>query len=355
MANANLVDWYIKNQQIYKRLSNKVESFLVEYFEMNSIGYHMVTSRAKDIESVRKKGNSSKYSDPINEIQDFSGIRVITYVEDEITIIQKIIEENFDIDKINSSNKSEALGIDKVGYQSVHYIAKLKEDRLKLPEYKQYAGKCFEIQIRTILQHAWAEIEHDRNYKFSGKLPNDLSRRFKILAGVLELADKEFNAISTQIDNISSSVDEGTRSGNLDIPISSTTLTQYLHTRFKRLITELGVPSHDRDGILVSELKAFGISSLKDLDDIVPDDIEDYYRASNDNSLHEWGMVRSLMILKDYKKYFESAADDPSGDWCSSSCHKDFKFEMEYFKKHGVDWNDIEEKYNLIYDCELVV
>lgn len=56
MANANLVDWYIKNQQIYKRLSNKVESFLVEYFEMNSIGYHMVTSRAKDIESVRKKG-----------------------------------------------------------------------------------------------------------------------------------------------------------------------------------------------------------------------------------------------------------------------------------------------------------
>ncbi|WP_188047733.1 GTP pyrophosphokinase [Vibrio vulnificus] len=187
MSDKNLVDWYIKSQPIFKRLANKVESFLIEYFDMHSVGYHIVTSRVKTIESVRDKGKSTKYSDPISQIQDFAGIRIITYVEDEITIIRKIIEDNFDIDEENSSNKSEALGVDKVGYQSVHYVAKLKEDRLKLPEYKQYEGKCFEIQIRTILQHAWAEIEHDRNYKFSGKLPDELSRRFKILAGVLEL------------------------------------------------------------------------------------------------------------------------------------------------------------------------
>ncbi|PSV94363.1 hypothetical protein CTN01_07505 [Photobacterium angustum] len=353
MSDKKLVDWYIKSQPIFKRLAGKVESFLIEYFEMNSIGYHIVTSRVKTIESVRDKGKSAKYSDPINQIQDFAGIRIITYVEDEITTIQRIIEENFDIDEKNSSNKSKALGLDRVGYQSVHYVAKLKEDRLKLPEYKQYEGKCFEIQIRTILQHAWAEIEHDRNYKFSGKLPDELSRRFKILAGVLELADKEFNAISKQIDDISASVDEGTRTGNLEIPISSTTLSQYLHTRFASLIEELGTPTHDTGGILVKELNTFGVNTLSQLESIIPEDIEKYYKASSDGGLHEWGMVRSLMLFHDYKKYGEMMlAQGDSSDWCNSSRHIDHEFEMEYFKKYGVDWEEIERKYNFSYDSE---
>jgi len=353
MSDIDLVDWYIKSQPVYKRLANKVESFLIEYFDMNSIGYHIVTSRAKTIESVREKGSSSKYSDPINQIQDFAGIRVITYVEDEISVIQKAIEDNFSIDKENSSNKSEALGIDKVGYQSVHYVARLMQDRLRLPEYKQYEDKCFEIQIRTILQHAWAEIEHDRNYKFSGKLPDELNRRFKILSGVLELADKEFNSISNQIDDISASVDEGTKTGNLDIPISSTTLTQYLHTRFKTLIEKLGVPKPDKNGILVQELNEFGITTLSELEEIIPEDIEKYYIASSEGSLHEWGMVRSLMILHDHRKYGELVKSNGWSDWCNSSSHNDLAFELQYFKNHGVDWEELEQKYGLAFDSDL--
>ncbi|MEZ8699870.1 GTP pyrophosphokinase family protein [Vibrio lentus] len=354
MSDTNLVEWYIKSQPVFKRLSNKVESFLIEYFEMNSIGYHIVTSRVKTIDSVREKGKSTKYTDPINQIQDFAGIRIITYVEDEVATIREIIENNFDIDEANSSNKSEALGIDKVGYQSVHYVAKLKEDRLRLPEYKQYEGKCFEIQIRTILQHAWAEIEHDRNYKFSGELRDDLSRRFKILAGVLELADKEFNAISQQIDDLSASVYEGTKTGNLDIPISSTTLSQYLQTRFASLIEVMGIPSHDKDGILIQELRKFGIETLSQLDAIVPEDIEDFYKASaNGGSLHEWGMVRSLLILHDYRKFGEMmAAKEGYGEWCTASTHDDLEFEMKYYKKHGVDWDELEEKYKFAFDRE---
>lgn len=350
MSDINVVDWYIKNRPIYKRLANKVESFLIEFFDMHNIGYHMVTSRAKDIESVRDKAKSPKYKDPINEIQDFSGVRIITYVEDEVEVIRKVIEANFDIDEANSSNKSDALGVDKVGYQSVHYVAKLKEDRLNLPEYKQYAGKCFEIQIRTILQHAWAEIEHDRNYKFSGKLPNDLNRRFKILAGVLELADKEFNGISNEIDKISASVDEGTKSGNLEIPLSSTTLTQFLLNRFDLLIKELGVPSHDQNGVLIEELNAFGIMTLSQLDAIIPKDIENYYRAASNGRLHEWGMVRSIMIIHDYNKYYETATTPEPGGWCDAQSHNDVEFEKQYFIDHGVDWDDIEQKYGVAYD-----
>ncbi len=78
---------------------------------------------------------------------------------------------------------------------SVHYVVSMNEDRLKLPENRGYAGIKCEIQIRTVLQHAWAEIEHDLGYKSEIDIPKDIRRSFSRLAGLLEVADKEFQEI----------------------------------------------------------------------------------------------------------------------------------------------------------------
>lgn len=131
---------------------------------------------------------------------DLAGIRIIAYINSDVERISKIIEDEFEIDRENSVDKSKLLGIDQVGYQSVHYIAKLSKKRLELSEYEEYQDMVFEVQIRTILQHAWAEIEHDRNYKFNGVLPNNIKRKFYLTAGVLELIDREFEVLSKEID-----------------------------------------------------------------------------------------------------------------------------------------------------------
>lgn len=343
----DVVNWYIQNRPIYKRLATKVESLLIEVFDMDNISYHIVNSRTKDIKSVKNKALSDKYDDPINQIQDYVGIRIITYVEDEVEQVCKVIEKIFDIDIDNSSNKSDDLGIDKVGYKSVHYIASLKNDRLKLPEYKQYEGKCFEIQVRTILQHAWAEIEHDRNYKFSGKLPDKISRRFKILSGVLEMSDREFNSISNDIDAISSSVIQATKSGELDIPLSSTSLVQFLSSKFQELVSLTGeiVPGHS-EGI-IDELNKYGIHTLADLSEIMPKDIEEFYIAVFLDSATVGGMMRSLMILTDYHKYFTEARIKVFHAWYDLHMLRDPDFVKEYFSKAKVDWEDIEKKYDV--------
>lgn len=346
----DVTSWYIKNRPIYKRLSSKVEALLTEVFDMENISYHIVTSRAKDIESVKVKSNNDKYSNPINQIQDFAGIRVITYVEDEVSQVCKVIEDNFTIDKNNSSDKSDDLGVDKVGYKSVHYVATLKKDRLKLPEYQQYKDKFFEIQVRTILQHAWAEIEHDRNYKFSGKLPNDISRRFKILSGALEMADREFNSISQEIDNISIDVKDRTQSGDLDIPLSSTTLTQFLNNRFSSLIESMDEGVVVSDSVIIDELARFDITTLDELNRIIPEDIEDFYRKSYTERLYEMGMVRSLMLLNDYNKYFSVANINHFDSWQGPEFEKNTQSILDYFNKHGVDWDDIENKYNVSFE-----
>lgn len=341
-----IINWYIENRAIYKRLSSKVESLLLEVFEMNKISFHIVSSRAKDIESLREKVHKNDKYKEINQIQDYAGIRIITYVEDEIDEICKIIEDIFDIDKENSSDKSDNLGVDKVGYKSVHYIASLKSDRLSLPEYKQFENKCFEIQIRTILQHAWAEIEHDRNYKFSGKLPKELNRRFKILAGSLELIDREFNSISNEIDLISQNVKESTKKGELDISISSTTLNQYLKTRFESFLNKKDTFVNDEIGNAVTELKGFGINTLSELDKLIPKDFEEFLDLVVDDKIYEIAMIRDILLLNDYDKYF-SQFDEIPFQALGSEYEKNYKEINKYYKKHNSDFDGMISKYKL--------
>ena len=71
------------------------------------------------------------------------------------------LQDQFYIDEKNSVDKRKALGDREFGYLSLHRIAMVSPQRGKLIEYLRFKDEPFEIQIRSILQHAWAEIEHD--------------------------------------------------------------------------------------------------------------------------------------------------------------------------------------------------
>jgi hypothetical protein len=108
---------------------------------------------------------------------------------EEIDKLGKKVEETFVIDWENSCDKRALIKEDAFGYLSLHYIC-------SLPFGKQWpneiCGKKFEIQIRTVLQHAWSVIQHDIGYKSDFGVPRDINRQFARLAGLLELADDEF-------------------------------------------------------------------------------------------------------------------------------------------------------------------
>jgi ppGpp synthetase/RelA/SpoT-type nucleotidyltranferase len=71
-------------------------------------------------------------------------------------------------------------------------IVRLKGPRSKPPEFAFARGKWFEIQVRSILEHAWAEIEHEVVYKSGMEFPGQFKRRFAAIAGLLEMIDKDF-------------------------------------------------------------------------------------------------------------------------------------------------------------------
>lgn len=197
-----------------------------------------------------------------------------------------------------------------MGYKSVHLICKLNNERASLPENEKYRQLAFEIQVRTILQHSWAEIEHDKNYKFSGVLPKEIKRRLMVLSGALELIDREFNQLSKEIDSYANKVKIDTEIGELDTPINSISLEEYLNVKFADLVTEINMEPHfnGADEQILRELKNYGIKTLKDLDNIIPEkfiaSMINIYRGLYTNYL---GALRDIMIINDIDKYYESS------------------------------------------------
>ncbi len=297
--------WYNDNKCILEACGDTVKRLIEVLLQQNNAPYYSMGFRVKTESSFLNKCENEKYDDPISQITDVCGLRIISYTNHDVETICRIIENEFEVDTENSVNKGEQMRDDQVGYLSVHYVVSLKQERAQLPEYSSYKDIKFEIQVRTLLQHAWAEIEHDRNYKFSGELPSEIKRRFYLVAGTLEMLDREFEQLSKDIDKYANDVRIGTQQGNLDVAINTTSLLEYLPIRLKG-IEPMDDPFNGYDKIIISELQDFGINLLSDLDKIICDKLFESpeWRASCINYL---GALRDIMMVNDPDKYFEQA------------------------------------------------
>lgn len=193
---AAILDEYDSQRKLYESFTLEVEHQLQKILEIEGIVCNAITGRIKERESLGKKidRKNGKYAS-LNEITDIAGVRVITYYAEDVDKVADIVEQEFVIDKENSIDKRKAMEPDRFGYCSVHYVVAMSSERLQLRENKKYDGLKCEIQIRSVLQHAWAEIEHDLGYKSEKTIPQDIRRNFSRLAGLLEIADKEFQEI----------------------------------------------------------------------------------------------------------------------------------------------------------------
>jgi ppGpp synthetase/RelA/SpoT-type nucleotidyltranferase len=178
---------------------------------------------------------SKTYVTPLEEVTDLAGVRVIAYFPDDVDKIIQIIKNEFVIDPANSIDKRKGRDPASFGYSSVHLIVTFSKERLTLPEYSVFKGLKCEVQVRTILQHAWAEIEHDIVYKSSEDIPFELRRRFASLAGLLEVADREFASIKSDEASVVNNIEKSIEERILNIPVNMQSLRVYLekyHTRF---------------------------------------------------------------------------------------------------------------------------
>ncbi len=157
-----------------------------------------VTFRTKELDSLIKK-LIRKPAHTYETLGDKAGVRVIVRYKDEVEPVLEIANQVFD--RGEPENTSSRLKPNTLGYLSVHADLRLMPGDARIGTFPSDKFRA-ELQVCTMAQHLWAEMAHDSVYKYDaaiGPLPNELQRRIYILAGVVELADEEFNRIEKEM------------------------------------------------------------------------------------------------------------------------------------------------------------
>lgn len=300
----------------YEQLRTIAFGLIQNSLKQNNIDHLSIQSRVKSKESALEKSKSRRYSDPIEEITDFVALRVIVFLDRDVDLAAETLRDLFRVDPDNSIDKRMPEKVDTAGYRSLHLVCTLGPDREHLEEYRKLVRYPFEVQIRTSLQHAWAEIEHKRRYKGSATLPKALQHRLMALSGTLELVDREFSAIATEAEEYVRNIQDKSSTDTdrdalseiaiaaiYDDVVKSTNPSKY----FKLTKDEKDPPDLSK---IQNELIRFGINSVGDLRNLLAK--TDWDRIASAAEKHQQAIgirpaLRTAMMLNDTDKYFDHA------------------------------------------------
>jgi ppGpp synthetase/RelA/SpoT-type nucleotidyltranferase len=228
-----ILDEYRERLPLYRKIREVVLGQLQQTLKENGMVVTGIEGRVKTEKSLsgklELKGN--KYR-TIDDITDIVGVRIITFFSDEVDKIAALVEKLFDIDWDNSVDKRKMLEIDRFGYMSLHYVCRIPERMYHDPAMPQLNQIRFELQMRSTLQHVWANMYHDMGYKSDVEIPMEYQRNMSRLAGILELADEQFSLIRREINDYRRNVQSLVASGNFnEVPLNGDTFRSYLELK----------------------------------------------------------------------------------------------------------------------------
>ena len=268
---------YQDNLPRFREVEQEVKEKLRQTLADAGLLVAAIESRVKGYDSLAGKLElkGHKYSS-LADLTDILGLRVITFYIDDVDKVASAVERLFDIDWENSVDKRKIHEIDSFGYLSLHYIC-------KVPDFPYR----FEIQMRTLLQHAWANMDHDTGYKSGVEIPKRYMRNMSRLAGMLELVDDEFSKIRIELTDYRRRVQALVRSGNLDeVPIDGDTFRSYLElepfNQLNKRIAAMNQAEIQEVSLMpyLAIFKAIGLKTLGDISNLIRDYSEGAYQIA---------------------------------------------------------------------------
>lgn len=278
-----LLKAYRDSLPLYKQLQEEVLEIIRKEGGQIDISVASMESRIKEEKSFvgKLKRKGYKYAE-LEDITDILGVRVITFYNEEVDRIASLAEKLFDIDWQNSEDKRQKHEYHSFGYNSLHYICRLREP--VNPELKNYR---FELQIRTALQHVWSAIQHDIGYKTEIEIPVEYHRSLSRLAGLLELADNEFSRIRNGIAEYRHRINSLVQNGRLnEVPLDRESFATYLSRRpydaLNRKIAAITQAELQAESLIpyVKVLKNQGLKSLGDVELMLTENQQDAYQLA---------------------------------------------------------------------------
>lgn len=344
MTNTEILKFFGMKIDTYHKLETVVNKVLIDEVKNKNFFVMSIQHRTKTANSLGKKieKKKGKYSE-LKDITDLCGFRIICYFSDAVDVIADAIRNKFCVDEKNSVDKRASLNSNEFGYLSVHIVASLPDNG----EYdSDICGIPFEIQIRTVLQHVWAEIEHDLGYKNEFPIPKPIVREFSKIAGLLEIADDQFIRIRNKTSNYVQAVhNKITTNEGEDIPLDYISLNAYLTKSNeicsfkKRLLAELNLEITDVEISIehLAQLKWFNVESVESLYELFENN-KDYIFEEMKKAvdMFDFDIMSSLAIINFMCE----------GELIRSDCSE--KQMRQYFSVTGYDENHIEKRIKVL-------
>ena len=272
-----ILEEYRRQLPVFEKMKETLPARVRALFDEAGIVVASIESRIKSEESLSGKLElkGAKYA-TLGDVTDVFGIRIITFYTDDVDKVASGVERIFEVDWENSVDKRKLLEVDSFGYLSLHYIC-------RVPEFPYR----FEVQMRTILQHAWANMNHDTGYKSGVEVPQEYLRNMNRLAGILELVDEQFSRIRTAINDYRRQVRSLVASGRLEeVPLDGDSFRSFLglgpFDSLNKRIASINQAEIQEVSLLpfLGVFKAMGLKTLGDVADLVRDYADAAYQIA---------------------------------------------------------------------------
>lgn len=220
-----------KRRATYERFTLKFRDAVEELLDQKRIPFAQVDARTETVERFREKLTFGKsYSQPLSQITDLCQVRIVLRLQSDLDRVVDLLRAEFSIDEENSAYKAKELNIDQFGYNPIHLVMTAKAPRLSLAEWQPFAGLKVEVQIRTILQHAWATIWHAYDYRVEADVPRELRRRLFRVNTLIESADDELDRFADDNEQVIKHYSASLMAGNEQIELNVDSLRAFIET-----------------------------------------------------------------------------------------------------------------------------
>ena len=272
-----ILEEYRQQRPVFAKMRETIPAQVRALFDEAGIVVASIESRVKEEKSLAGKLElkGAKYGS-LADITDIFGMRIITFYVDDVDKVASVVERLFEVDWDNSVDKRKIHEVDRFGYMSLHYIC-------RHPDFPYR----FEVQMRTILQHAWANMNHDTGYKTDVEVPKEYMRNMNRLAGMLELVDEQFSRIRTEINDYRRQVQSLVTSGRLEeVPLDGDSFRSFLNLgpfdALNRRIASVNQAEIQEVSLMpyLAFFKLLGFKTLGDVADLIRDNADAAYQLA---------------------------------------------------------------------------
>jgi len=298
----------------YQKLAASLQRDLLDSLQSAGVSVLTLESRVKHFDSLWAKVQRKGYANPFEEVKDLCGVRAICYYVSDVVRVSQVIESEFHV--VEFVDKASSLQLAEFGYLSVHLIVTPTPHMLQTISYRGLDDLVAEIQVRTLLQHAWAELSHALSYKREQHVPHQFRRQLYQLQAILENLDGQFDQLQQHKASYArQALTEAEQAGHFDV-------ARELNIDILQAFLDFHFPDRDRDRDatqnLLNTLLEYGVtlpqlqSSLNTVQGYLPAIDEGVYGTISPMKLSQYLVMRAVLELTNDDIH---AASPPIAKW----------------------------------------